>query len=239
MIFENVHARNADADNDPECLRISIDTKATIHLGEYSRNGSSRAQTSVKALDHDMASKQKLVPVGILEPKTGLSFVAFGNDNKTSDLIADGIESWYEMNKDRIQAAGISKLVVNADNGPECNSHRSQFMSRMAEFADSTGLEIHLVYYPPYHSKYNPIEHYWGGLERSWNGSLLDCVETVFQRTLNFRWRKMKTCAVKLFGEYAKGIVLKKKDQKKLEQRLVRSKNLPKWDVEITPLSVT
>lgn len=238
MIFENVHARNAAADNDPECLRISIDTKATIYLGEYSRNGSSRAQTSVKALDHDMATKQKLVPVGVLEPKTGLSFVAFGNDNKTSDLIADGIESWYVVNKDRIQANGIRKLVVNADNGPECNSHRSQFMSRIVALADSTGLEIHMVYYPPYHSKYNPIEHYWGGLERSWNGSLLDCAQSVFQRTLNFCWRKTKTHAVKLFGEYAKGIVLKKDDQKKLEQRLARSKTLPKWDVIISPLPV-
>lgn len=239
MIFENVHARNAAADNNPECLRISIDTKATIHLGEYCRNGFSRAQTPVKALDHDMAPKQKLVPVGVLEPKTGLSFVAFGDDNKTSDLIADGIEAWYALNEGRIRADGIRKLVVNADNGPECNSHRSQFMSRMVGLADSTGLEIHLVYYPPYHSKYNPIEHYWGGLERSWNGSLLDCAESVLQRTLNFCWRKTKTCAIKLFGEYTKGIVLKKDEQKKLEQRLVRSKKLPKWDVIIVPLLVT
>lgn len=238
MIFENVHARNAAADNDPECIRISIDTKATIYVGEYSRNGSSRALTPVKALDHDMATKQKLVPVGVLEPKMGLSFVAFGNDNKTSDLIADGIESWYSMNRDRIKAAGIRKLVVNSDNGPESNSHRSQFMLRMVELADRTGLEIHMVYYPPYHSKYNPIEHYWGGLERSWNGSLLDCIETVFERTLNFCWRKTKTCAVKLFGEYAKGVVLKKADQKRLEQRLIRSKTIPRWDVVIMPLLV-
>lgn len=238
MIFENVHARNAAADNDPECLRISIDTKATIYVGEYSRNGYSRALTPVKALDHDMATKQKLVPVGVLEPKTGLSFVAFGNDNKTSDLIVDGIESWYAMNKDRIQASGIRKLIVNSDNGPECNSHRSQFISRMVKLADSTGLEIHLVYYPPYHSKYNPIEHYWGGLERSWNGSLLDCIESVFQRTLNFCWRKTKTCTVKIFGKYKKGVVLKKAEQKKLEQRLIRSKALPRWDVKIIPIPV-
>ncbi len=29
---------------------------------------------------------------------------------------------------------------------------------RMVMFADATGLEVKLVYYPPYHSKYNPIE---------------------------------------------------------------------------------
>ena len=44
-------------------------------------------------------------------------------------------------------------------------------MNRMVVFADRTGLEIVLVYYPPYHSKYNSIERCWGILERHWNGT--------------------------------------------------------------------
>ena len=40
----------------------------------------------------------------------------------------------------------------------------------MTAFADMTGLDIRLIYYPPYHSKYNSIERYWAGLEKSWNG---------------------------------------------------------------------
>lgn len=185
-----------------------------------------------------MSSKEKLIPVGILEPQSGASFVAFGDSNKTSDLIVDGIEAWYVENSLRLKTDGIKKLLVNADNGPECNSHRSQFMMRMAQFADHSGLEIHMAYYPPYHSKYNPIEHYWGGLERSWNGYLLDSVETVIRRTANFCWRKTKTIASTLFGDYPKGVVLSKAEQQNLETRLVRSVSLPKWDVVIAPNTV-
>jgi transposase len=42
-------------------------------------------------------------------------------------------------------------------------------MKRMIEFADKNNLEILLVYYPPYHSKYNPIERCWGILEKGLN----------------------------------------------------------------------
>ena len=56
----------------------------------------------------------------------------------------------------------------------------------MAQFADMTGLSVRLVYYPPYHSKYNAIERYWAGLEKSWNGYLLNTVDTVINRAGNF-----------------------------------------------------
>ena len=64
-------------------------------------------------------------------------------------------------------------MVINLDNGPELASNRTQFVKRITEFADHYQLEIHLVYYPPYHSKYNPVERVWGILENHWNGTLL------------------------------------------------------------------
>ncbi len=192
----------------------------------------------MKAIDHDMAVKGKLIPVGVLEPETGASYIAFGNSNKTSDLIADGIEQWHRANSDRLRMQMINKLVVNADNGPECNSQRTKFMQRMVNLADASGLEIHMVYYPPYHSKYNPVEHFWGGLERAWNGYLLDDIPSVLERAGNFVWRDVKTVVSTIFGEYPKGITLDKGERKQLEERLIRSENLPKWDVKITPKMV-
>ncbi|RJS72931.1 hypothetical protein CW714_03930 [Methanophagales archaeon] len=43
----------------------------------------------------------------------------------------------------------MGELVINLDNGPHINSHRTQFIKRMTEFADNMGLKIRLVYYPP------------------------------------------------------------------------------------------
>jgi hypothetical protein len=183
-----------------------------------------------------MMPKEKLVPGGILEPCTGRAFLFFTTSFKTSDFIADGIDLWWTANQERLQA--IKRLVFNLDNGPECNGHRSQFLQRMVEFVDRTRLEVRLVYYPPYHSKYNGIERYWGGLERSWNGYLLDCVETAIKRAGNFAWKSLCPTVALLEGIYAKGITLVGMQKRKLEARLVRSELLPWWDVTIRPLEV-
>ncbi len=109
MIFENVWQMNTLADSDPDTMRISIDTKATIKIGEYSRNGRSRGMEAIKALDHDMCFKEKLVPGGILEPVTGRSFIFFGTSYKTSDFIVDGLFLWWEEKKQEL--CNLKQLV--------------------------------------------------------------------------------------------------------------------------------
>ena len=131
--------------------------------------------------------RKKLVPGGILETVTGKSFLFFGTHYKTSDFMADGILLWWEVRKQAL--SGVKQLVINLDNGPECNGHRSQFLLRKTEFADRSGFCVRLIYYPPYHSKYNAIERYWAGLEKSWNGYLLSTVDTVLHRAENFFWK--------------------------------------------------
>ena len=59
----------------------------------------------------------------------------------------------------------ITRLVIYLDNGPDNSGRRTQFLKRMVQFADWSGLEVRLVYYPPYHSKYNPVERCWSALE--------------------------------------------------------------------------
>jgi hypothetical protein len=128
-----------------------VDTKATVHVGEYSRGGRSRGREPVEAWDHDMRPEEKLIPGGILEPVSGRTFLFFTAGNKTSDFLADGLFCWWRQRESDLR--DVKQLVINMDNGPECGGHRSQFLLRMVEFAYSTGLTIRLVYYPPYHSK--------------------------------------------------------------------------------------
>lgn len=105
-----------------------------------------------------MQTKYKLVPGGILEPVSGRSFLFFASSYKTSDFMVDGLVLWWEERKRDL--GDLRHLVINLDNGPECSGHRSQFLRRLAQFADATRLTLRLVYYPPYHSKYNGIERY-------------------------------------------------------------------------------
>ena len=81
----------------------------------------------VKAWDHDMRPKQKLVPGGILEPDNGKTFLFFTASNKTSDFLTDGIELWWETNYERLSS--VKRLVINMDNGPECSGRRTRFYS--------------------------------------------------------------------------------------------------------------
>ena len=227
---------NAQADADPETLRISINTKATVNVGKYSRGGRSRGVEAVKALDHDMCPKEKLVPGGILEPATGRSFIFFGTSYKTSDFIVDGLFLWWEERKHEL--CGLKQIVINVDNGPECSGRRTQFLFRLTEFADMTGLCVRIIYSPPYHSKYNSIERYWAGLEKSWNGYLLDTVETVLKRAGNFFWKGLRTVTRLFDAPYKKGVKVSGHEKLDLEQRLKRAPSLKWWDITITPIMV-
>jgi len=213
-----------------------MDTKATVHVGEYSRGGQSRGIEAVKALDHDMRPKEKLVPGGILEPITGRAFLFYTGSNKTSDFLVDGLLLWWDER--RWDLSDIKGVVLNVDNGPECSGHRSQFLLRMVQFVDMTQLAVRIIYYPPYHSKYNAIERYWAGLEKSWNGYLLDTVNAVLNRSTNFLWKGLHATARLLDAVYEKGVKLCKDERTKLEERLQRSTECPWYDITIHPKTV-
>lgn len=233
-IFENTKKFNREADDDENTLRVSIDVKAKVNIGELSRGGKSRGKEAEKAHDHDMNPVAKLVPVGFLEPASGNSTIFFGTSNETSDLIVDCLEQWWEKNI--IHQKTIAKLVINLDNGPHVHSRRTWFIKRMTEFADKTGLEIHLIYYPPYHSKYNPIERLWGILESHWNGSLLSSIDDAIEWAKSMTWKGIQPVVRLLEKAYETGKKLTEKEMRKYEERIQRSDNLPKWDVVITPV---
>ena len=228
-----MRAVNAQADADPQTLRLSVDTKAAVVLGDYSREGKARGLEAVRALDHDLATKAKLIPVGILEVQSGQLDLALGSSAKTSDLLADTLEGWWQRRGPAL--AHVRELVINADNGPESNGKRSQFLARMVAFADTSGLRIRLIYYPPYHSKYNPIERCWGALERHWNGTLLSTAEIALGWAKTMTWKGLAP-AVRLTDKlYQKGVRLTGKAKRGLEARLQRSPTLPWYDIFIQP----
>ena len=228
-IFEQMEKINREADEDAKTLRISLDAKVGVKVGEFDRGGKTRVKT--EGLDHDFGAETTLIPYGIFLPEQNELFLYFVSSKLTADCIGDILESWWESVKHRFSE--IEKLVINQDNGPENHSRRSQFMQRMIDFTESSKLNIQLAYYPPYHSKYNPIERCFGWLEKHWNGSLLDTVETVlnFAKTLTFRG---KNPVVKLIEKvYETGVKLTKAGMKEVEARIHRLPNLKKWFVEI------
>ena len=230
-IFAQVNLINAQADSAPHSLRISIDTKTAIKIGEYDRGGKTRIPTA--AADHDFKAETTLTPVGIFLPEYNEVFFSFVMSKVTADCVVDMLESWWAQVKHRFPK--IQRWVINADNGPENHSRRTQFMYRLVQWVHREGIELQLASYPPYHSKYNPVERTFGWLEQQWSGSLLDSVDTVlnFARNLRFKGNRPVVCLVT--KTYQTGVKLLPIEMKALEQQFQRLPGLEKWFVTISP----
>jgi hypothetical protein len=228
-IFKEVNRLNRQADDDPTTLRISMDAKVGIKVGEFDRGGKTRVPTV--ALDHDFSDCLTLTPYGIFLPEGGELFLFFVQSKLTADCIVDLLEDWWLRVKDRF--AYIRKIVINQDNGPENNSRRTQFMFRILEFAQKFQLTVQLAYYPPYHSKYNPVEQAFGWLEQHWSGSLLDSIDTVlkFASTLTFKGKNPQVTLIDRV--YYTGVKLTTQAMAQVETQIQRLPNLKKWFVEI------
>ena len=224
---------NQAADTNIEALRISVDTKAKVKIGEFSRDGKARSYKAREGLDHDYAAEASIVPLGILNLQNDCTDIIFGTSAETSDFIVDGLETWW--NKNKSSHAHIKELVINLDNGPSVSSSRTQFMRRMVEFSKNSGLEIRLIYYPPYHSKYNPVERCWSNLERHWNGEILNSIDKAIKWASTMTWKGIQASVDLLDKVYERGISLIKKEMEQYQPQIKRSKNLPKWDVRILP----
>ena len=232
-IFTHVDEANRASDQDSTSLRLSIDCKAKVKIGNLSRGGKDRTKASRKADDHDTEIIATLVPFGILDVMGNAMTIYFGQSYETSDFIVDCLEFWWAANVQ--EYPNIEELAINLDNGPSVGSHRTQFIRRMVEFSHRNNLRIKLIYYPPYHSKYNPIERCWGALEHYWNGAILSTVETAIKWASNMKWKGKMPVIHLVEGVYEKGIRVSQDVLEELKQFWHRSETLPKWDVIIQP----
>jgi len=236
-IFEYLEKLHLQADNDPTLLRISMDAKASVRVGPFSRGGLSRVKTS--ACDHDFKSKASVTPQGIFLPEFDELFLYMNTSKVTADFIIDALEDCWQ-NHLSIRFPQIKTILLNQDNGPENNSHRRQFMKRIVEFSQKYQINIRLAYYPPYHSKYNPIVgvaarrvRTWAALEHHWNGNILDEIQTVVNFAKTMTW-KGNHPVVKLVEQiYDKGITLTSKEMKQVESQIERCPNLSRWFIDI------
>jgi hypothetical protein len=228
-IFDQLKAVNPEADRSKDTLRVSIDAKATVNIGPFSRRG--RGRTKTKAADHDFKPEAALTPFGIFLPEHDDLWLYMGRSKVTSDFIVDRLEQWWECVRTRFLR--VKTLVVNLDNGPENHSRRSQFLKRIVGFAREYRLVVQLAYYPPYHSKYNPIERCWGILEMHWNGSLMDSVEAVLGFARSMTWEGKHPEVSEVETTYATGVKLTPEEMGALEAEVIRLPSLEKWFVTI------
>ena len=213
-----------------------MDGQATVLIGEVSRGGQTRGDN--QACDHDLGLHEKYIPCGIVEEDRGQLSITFGSSYKTSDFIVDALEAWWAA-MDEAEQVAMARLQIKMDNGPESSGKRTQFLQRMVAFCDAIGKPIQLWYYPPYHSKYNPIERCWGILELHWNGTKLVDVETMVEWAKTMTWKGIHPLVELSRKVYQKGVTLSKRAMRAVEARLTRHPELPQGDILIHPVSTS
>jgi hypothetical protein len=156
-IFANIQAHDR-AGQGEAIMRVSIDCKATVNIGDYSRGGKTLGDNP--AADHDRGGEEKHTPFGVVNEDSGHLHLSFGSSAKTSDFIVDSLYAWWASQSSDVRARA-SHLQIKADNGPESNGRRTQFLKRIVEFADHIGKSIRLLYYPPYHIRWSVAGESW------------------------------------------------------------------------------
>jgi hypothetical protein len=139
---------------------ISIDTKKKELIGDFYRDGVIDARATIEVNDHDFASAGSgtVIPHGIYDVGRNRGYVHLNTSHDTSELACDSVAAWWEHHG-RSAYGGAKKLLILCDGGGSNSASRYVFKEELQGLADRLGLEIRVAHYPPYCSKYNPIEH--------------------------------------------------------------------------------
>ena len=129
--------------------------------------------------------------------------------------------------------------MINSDNGTENNTARTQWIKRLVEFSAEHQVTVKLACYPPYHSKYNPVERVFGVLENYWNGDPLETVQKALGMAEGMTYKGVHPTATLIETVYPRGVRLTKKQMQHYEACLDRLAGLRKWFVTIPAAAAT
>lgn len=233
-IFENVHEELEDLKySNEETAAISIDDKATKKVGNISDNG--KSWLNIQALDHDTTYDYAVKPFGILDLKTNESFVNCTTYSSTAKFKVDCIEN-YIIHKNKTNK--LKRLVIFLDNGPENSGRRKLWLKSLVDISIKYDIIIKLVYYPPYHSKYNKIERLWARIQICWNKVILDNLDKMIDCLGKITWCGIKCKARLIKDKYEKGTVVTMSEIEDMNKHIIRELGLENYSIVITPFEI-
>ena len=155
--------------------RMSIDTKKKELVGNLTRNQPvwllKGDKITVFDQDYPNLAAERAIPHGIYAIQQNIGYVTIGNSAETADFVADNIEHWWITYGIHLYPDATRILLFCGGGGANGDRHY-RFKYRMQELAKSIGIPISICDYPPYCSKYNPMEHrLFAKIHKTMNGS--------------------------------------------------------------------
>lgn len=215
---------------------ISIDTKKKELLGNFHREGTLYTRQTITTFDHDFPSfaKGAVIPHGIYDLEHNLGHINLNMSHDTSQFACDSIAKWWQGHGQK-QYPNATKLLLLCDGGGSNSASRHMFKQDLQSLADRLGLEIRVAHYPPYCSKYNPIEHrMFPHVTRACRGVIfhgIDIVKRFMEKTSTTQG--LKVTVDLLDGMYETG--RKCTDGIKQMMKIAFDDVLPKWNYRALP----
>jgi transposase len=157
--FENISKFKAEYQSSGNPI-ISFDSKKKEPLGNYYRPGHLYTTQELHTYDHDFNSFADgvVIPHGIYDICENRGYINLGISKDTSEFACDSIRNWW-YNEGQYLYPQATSILALCDGGGSNNAHHNIFKEDLQKLSDQIGIEIRIAHYPPYTSKYNPIEH--------------------------------------------------------------------------------
>ncbi len=215
---------------------FSIDTKSKEHLGKLYRKGRIRSSEPFKAFDHDFPSWADgvVIPHGIFDRKLNLGHINIGLSRDTTEFACDSFRwYWNRIGKQRYRDA--TSILLTCDGGGSNSARKTIFKHDLERLSNAIDLPIRVAHYPPYCSKYNPIERrFFPHLGRACSGMLFDTIETVVKLMRRAATSTgLKTTVNVIRRSYESGRTAT--DEIKQQLRIKYDELLPKWNYTAAP----
>lgn len=215
---------------------ISIDTKKKEMLGNFHRDGVTDAVEPTIVNDHDFASSSdgKVIPHGIYDLRKNEASLHLNSSCDTSELACESIALWWhEQGQSDYPAA--DEVLMFCDGGGSNSSSAYIFKEDLQALSNRLGLKLRIAHYPPYCSKYNPIEHrVFPHVTRACKGVPLETIETAkhyMEKTETTRGLKVVVRIIDKVFETGRKYATDFKENMKLKF----DDFLPKWNYTATP----
>lgn len=139
---------------------LSIDCKKKERLGNLYREGKCYMQGVMKVYDHDYAhlGEGAVIPYGIYDMQRNEGYISIGSSHETAEFIFDNLLWWWD-NFGIHHYPKAKTLLLLCDAGGANSYRHYAFKKQMLLLSRQIGIDILICHYPPYASKWNPIEH--------------------------------------------------------------------------------
>jgi hypothetical protein len=157
--FQNIARLRAEYEGSPNPI-VSLDTKKKELIGNFYRDGKLYTLKTLRTLDHDFPSVAEgvIIPHGLYDVKRNHGHINLGVSHDTSQFACDSIYRWWQRHGHLHYPSATSVLLL-CDGGGSNAANRYVFKAALQGLANRMGIAIRIAHYPPYESKYNPIEH--------------------------------------------------------------------------------